>query len=804
METNSTLLWIPLLPIIGAAFNILFGRHLSRRTVHVVGVGVIVAAFVVALTAVAGPLWDAFAAWKNGTDGAGAPILRQHLYTWIEVGRLKLDFTFHLDTLSAVMILIITFVGSLIHLYSTGYMSHEPRYAAYFGYLNLFTGSMLVLVLGANMPMMFIGWEGVGLCSYLLIGFWFENENYATAGRKAFVVNRIGDFAFILGMFVLFWGMKASGAESIGLDFMNLRSPAAVEMFESSYNSVRMIEPSGGFLDERFAFFAGLLFFIGACGKSAQIPLYVWLPDAMAGPTPVSALIHAATMVTAGVYMIARLSFLYMSSATAMAIVAGIGALTALLAAFMAFAQTDLKKVLAYSTVSQLGFMFVAVGSGAFVAGIFHLMTHAFFKAGLFLGAGSVMHAMSGSGDMTKMGGLRRKLPITHGAFFVYCWAIAGLPLMSGFFSKDEILAGAFFANGEGWFPGYGYILFGILTLAAIGTAIYMYRLYFMVFSGECRADEETQSHIHESPPSMTIPLAVLGVLAVFAGFLGLPHIGSLPNLLGSWLVPSIFYDGNGLASTLVDYEMAGHFLDGKVVKMVPHSAAWIGGLMGAATLFAIIGVAIAYKLFNGKTAPAVDHFVTSERGSKLYDLSKNKLYVDEIYEKAFIGPFRNVAMALFKFVDKFVIDGVFVNGSAFVVDFFSKSVLSRVQNGNIQRYIAAMCVGLATVFVLAWRTNSFIFSTSPEMKWKEKGEGVVEVEILPGFGPESKNVTVHWDFDGDDKADVDEQGKKLIGTVQSRWLDPKVGHKVKVWTAEEKTGDTNSGTLVVPVRGAN
>ena len=506
------LAWIPLLPLLGALVNLTLGRRLPRAWVHTIAIAAVGLSFAIAASLVFGPIRQMF------HDGQGGVGITQVLYTWIEVGSFKAQLALRLDTLSSVMILIVTFIGTLIHLYSAGYMAHDPRYSAFFGYLNLFTGSMLILVLAANMPVMFIGWEGVGLCSFLLIGFWFENEAYATAGRKAFVVNRIGDFAFLLGMFLLFWATKNQGSvDGASLDFAALKSSAVSDAYTQGFWG-----------DERLAAAAGILLFIGACGKSAQLPLFVWLPDAMAGPTPVSALIHAATMVTAGVYMVCRLSFLYASSTTALIVVSTVGLLTALSAAFMAFAQTDLKKVLAYSTVSQLGFMFVAAGTGNWVAAIFHLGTHAFFKACLFLGAGSVMHALEheGShtpGDITTMGGLARRLPLTHGTFLVSCLAIAGIFPFSGFFSKDEILAGAFTVHPPGWPAIYGKVLWGGLLLAALGTAFYMWRLYFLVFRGEARSDAAKQAH--ESPWTMTLPLVVLAFAAWIVNVFAMPLV---------------------------------------------------------------------------------------------------------------------------------------------------------------------------------------------------------------------------------------------------------------------------------------
>jgi NADH-quinone oxidoreductase subunit L len=670
------LIWA--LPLIGALINLfLFPvlRIRSKTLVQIVAVSSVALSFVVAMALITGPLWKSYAAYKAGSAPAPQGMYYQ-LYEWIHVGSLKLNLGFRLDTLSAVMVFVITFVGTLIHIYSAGYMDHDPRFRTYFGYLNLFTGSMLILVLADSLPVMFIGWEGVGMCSYLLIGFWFDKEENANAGRKAFIVNRIGDFAFILGMLLLYWGLTKDGASS-ALAFSEFSTPAAKTMFEGTL-----------WYGERFAAFAGILLFIGACGKSAQIPLYVWLPDAMAGPTPVSALIHAATMVTAGVYMIARMSYLYASSTTAMAVVAGIGALTALVAAFMAFAQTDLKKVLAYSTVSQLGFMFVAVGVGAYWVGIFHVATHAFFKAGLFLGAGSVMHAMGGSGDITKMGGLAKRIKITHITFLIFCLAIAGFPLLSGFFSKDEIVASAFFTEQEGWWVHYGKLLAGTLILAAAGTALYMFRLYFLVFHGECRADQKTQDHIHESPVSMTAPLVVLAVFAIFAGLFGLPHLSGFSSLahhipqLGDWLSPSV-RDG-----------VAGH----------ASSAGLAWGLMGAATLAGLGGIAVAWFLYGrGVPSRLVERFVDSPAGSKVYDLSKSKLYVDEGYEWAILKPFRWTARALWEFADKFVIDLLFVNGAAFVVNLFGRAA-RWFHNGQIQRYMTGLLVGGALIVYFATR----------------------------------------------------------------------------------------------------
>ena len=522
---------IPLLPFLGAAILMLFGRKWSRDTVVAVAAGAIAGSCLVALDAF-------FTALPLAAPSGG---LHDTVGTWIAAGPLKIDLAFRMDGLSGLLCLIITFIGFLIHIYSSGYMEHDPDYPRFFAYLNLFCGSMLVLVLGDSLPVMFIGWEGVGLCSYLLIGFWYKETANANAGKKAFIVNRIGDFGFLIGMFLLF---QYSGT----LNFQEITANANSAVAGSGLMTTLF---PGTIFAAPVAFWAAVFLFVGATGKSAQIPLYVWLPDAMAGPTPVSALIHAATMVTAGVYMVARMHAVYLLSPGALAIVTAIGALTALFAAIIGFAQNDMKKVLAYSTVSQLGFMFVGVGTGNFEGGIFHLFTHAFFKAGLFLCAGSVMHAMSGSGDITIMGGLRKKLPWTHGVFVV-CWlAICGI-VFSGFLSKDSIIAGAMSADETMKdFAWVGRDAGFVLSVAALGTAFYMSRLYFLVFSGESRASHEVQHHIHESPGSMVGPLVVLAIGAALGGLIGLP--GSLFehadwNLLDRELIAGARRGGGGLA----------------------------------------------------------------------------------------------------------------------------------------------------------------------------------------------------------------------------------------------------------------
>jgi NADH-quinone oxidoreductase subunit L len=760
------LLWIPLLPIIGSALNLLLGRRLSKGTIHTIAVSAVGLAFALSAYLVFGPLWKEF---KAGHGGVG---IEQTAYTWIEVGAFKAQLAFRLDTLSAVMILIITFIGSLIHIYSTGYMHNETEsgYARYFGYLNLFTGSMLILVLAANLPVMFIGWEGVGLCSFLLIGFWYENENYAAAGRKAFVVNRIGDFAFLLGMFLLYWAVKdtaVANATRGSLDFANLKDP-----------SVGAAYVQGFWGNERLAAAAGILLFIGACGKSAQLPLFVWLPDAMAGPTPVSALIHAATMVTAGVYMICRMSFLYSASTTALIVVSTVGLLTALAAAFMAFAQTDLKKVLAYSTVSQLGFMFVAAGTGNWTAAIFHLGTHACFKACLFLGAGSVMHGMEhgGShtpGDITTMGGLRKHMPITRITFMISCLAIAGIFPFSGFFSKDEILAGAWLVHPPGWPVWYGKILWGGLLIAALGTAFYMWRLYFLVFSGNERSEEAKKAH--ESPFSMVGVLAVLALFATIVGFLGLPHLEALhhiPNIfhgLSSWLEPSV-------AQTWLDpkvaevQHIAGHGSDGTIFV-----------LMAVALSIGVLGIGIAYVLYGRGPSPTVERLVEGPLASA-YNASKHKLWFDEIYDTIIVRPFRTLARGLYEVVDRFVIDTVAVNGTAFVVGLFGR-VSRWVQNGNVQRYVSGLAVGAALVFFIS------DCGRKPSFAYRVNGP-VIEFHAEPGAGIGGSRARLRWDFDGDGNPDMDASGKP-IDTVDVTVRAGEVGSQVTLWIEDPITRET-------------
>ncbi len=567
----------------------------------------------------------------------------QKLYTWMSAGEsFSVNIGFHVDALTTVMLLVITGVGFLIHVYSIGYMQHERGYTRYFAYLNLFVFAMLLLVLANNYVMMFIGWEGVGLCSYLLIGYWYEKKSATDAGKKAFIVNRIGDFGFLLGMFTLF---AAFGTLEFNTIFEHAVSGSFTQVFGASTLVI-----------------ATLLLFVGAVGKSAQIPLYVWLPDAMEGPTPVSALIHAATMVTAGVYMVARSSILFDLAHTGV-VVAWIGVLTALFAATMALAANDIKRVLAYSTVSQLGYMFVAVGVGAYASGIFHLMTHAFFKGLMFLTAGSVMHAMANELDMRKMGGLKSKLPITYWTFLIGALAISGFPLLSGFWSKDEILHSA-------WTSGQPAIyVIGLVT--AFLTAFYMFRLIFVTFHGESRVDHHVASHLHESPPVMWVPLVLLAIPSAVIG-----------AIVGWGGHDSIFH----------------HFLSG---AFTAHEGAAEHGASGSALPFMVIssivglaGIGLAYVRYRDR-APQM-----AEPTNPLHKLLIHKYYVDETYNAVFVQPIKGVSHYLFwKIMDVGIIDGI-VNAVAFLTRGIG-GLIRRLQTGEVPSYVMSMLVGI--IIILAY-----------------------------------------------------------------------------------------------------
>ena len=656
MDTDFPLYLIPLLPLLGALLNLVLGKRLGKGFVSVMGCTVIACAMALS--------WlGAIRLWQN--DGL---TLHDQLFAgdWFHATEaiashsIAIKAGLLLDRLSSTMTLVITTCGFFIHVYSTGYMIEDEGYHRYFAYLNLFTGAMLILVLGDSLPVTFVGWEGVGLCSYLLIGFWFTKEANAYAGRKAFVVNRIGDFGFLLGMFMIF-------AAASTLNYEDLAQPGAMHALGTPFHA-----------GATYGTIAALLLFIGCCGKSAQLPLYVWLPDAMAGPTPVSALIHAATMVTAGVYLVARMHFLFEIDPFVLAVIACVGAATALYAATMGLVARPIKKILAYSTVSQLGFMFIGVGTKAFSAGIFHLVTHAFFKAGLFLGAGSIMHALAGEEDVFKMGGLRKKLPITHITFLIYCLAIAGVVPFAGFFSKDAILAGAweFDYPSVATFPHWlGHVIYGVGIVAAACTAFYMFRCYFLVFHGAPR-DQHLYEHAHESPREMTIPLIAMAVGSVALGFLGLPS--EKYNLLREWL-PA------GLSSATSEPE-----------------GGTLWALMAVATVVSLAGIAVAWRLYGRGPSEATDRMANGAGG--LYRLVLDKYRIDELYDFLIVKPLRKTAWFLWRVVDAFVIDLVLVRGSAAVVDRTGR-ILRYLQNGDAQRYVVGVIFGAGILLLVAARS---------------------------------------------------------------------------------------------------
>jgi NADH-quinone oxidoreductase subunit L len=667
--TEILLRWIVLVPLLGAAVNGLLNRRLPRQAAGLLACAAVGVSFVMSVVVFL----------RLTGMSADSRFLSDTVTTWMGLGNFRVDLGFAIDPLSGVMALIVTGVGFLIHIYSLGYMAHDDGFQRFFTYLNLFIFAMMMLVLGENLLMLFVGWEGVGLCSYLLISFWFNDEANAAAGKKAFVVNRVGDFGFLLGIFL------------IGTHLLpHLDGSEGVFSFQVMQHHVGLLAPAATAIC--------LLLFVGATGKSAQIPLYIWLPDAMAGPTPVSALIHAATMVTAGVYMVARMNFLFVLSPTAMAVVAAIGVATAFFASTIALTQNDIKKVLAYSTVSQLGYMMLACGVGAFAAGIFHVMTHAFFKALLFLGSGSVIHAMSNEQDMRVMGGLRKKLPITYSTFMVGTLAIAGVFPLAGFFSKDEILWKAFSSEGGGVLPWV------IGFLAAGMTAFYMMRLVVLTFFGENRATSEVQHHIHESPWTMTMPLVVLAVLSVIGGWIGWPHFMGGANWFEAWLEP-VFAGGAGHGAVEAAHgaaaaghgaaEAAGH-AGGHAGGHADTTMEWI--LASASFAWGLLGLAVGWFVYMKKTTLA-ETFRTMG-GGFMHRVLLNKYYVDEAYEGVFLRPgFALSKHVLWKGVDAGLIDGLLVNGSAMTVAIVG-AVLRVFQNGMIRLYAWSFTIGV-TVYVL-------------------------------------------------------------------------------------------------------
>jgi len=629
MNNVLQIVWlIPFLPLLGFLINGLGRKQLSKTLSGIIGSGVILISFVISL-------WVFFNVKGGNTHVA-------HYFNFIDVNAIKIGFDFQIDQLSALFLLIITGVGLLIHVYSTSYIHEEDSkdFAKYFSFLNLFVFSMLLLVMGANYVIMFIGWEGVGLCSYLLIGYWFKNTSFNNAAKKAFIMNRIGDLGFLLAVF---WLIKKLGTADYHTAFDIIVNHKAATFTPVDVTGIT------------------ILLFIGATGKSAQIPLYTWLPDAMAGPTPVSALIHAATMVTAGIYMIARSNVLYSANGAEISrnIIAVIGLATALLAASIALKQNDIKKVLAYSTVSQLGFMFIALGCGNYTAAVFHVMTHAFFKALLFLGSGSVIHAMGGEQDITKMGGLNRYLRITQITFLIGCLAIAGCPPFSGFFSKDAILVGAFENNK---------VLWVLAVFAAMMTAYYMFRLYFLTFSGKFRGTHDQEHHLHESPTAMTLPLIILAILAVIGGFVGVPHILNGHNEIATFLQPVIpIHENANPLSSSTEY-----------------------GLMIGTTVAMFIAGLLAYLQHRNYVA---------KENKGLGKVLANKWYIDELYQSIIVKPIQSIAAFLNNVVEKKGIDG-FVNGVGKAVNYGSRQA-RLLQSGHVGNYVLLMVIGILILFIV-------------------------------------------------------------------------------------------------------
>lgn len=633
----SELVWlIPLLPLIGFIVNGLGRNVLSKGIIGALGSAVVLISFVCSCVL----FLEVYQSRQSGQDG----IIQQHLFDWISVGHLNIGLSFLVDPLSAIMLLIVTGIGFLIHIYSIGYMQQDCGFGKFFAYLNLFIFFMLLLVLGSNYLVMFIGWEGVGLCSYLLIGFWYKNKSYASAAKKAFVMNRIGDLGFLLAVFLI---LGTFGSLEFSTVFPAAKNFAAGDMTVVSIT---------------------ILLFIAATGKSAQIPLFTWLPDAMAGPTPVSALIHAATMVTAGIYMIARSNVLFVLSPFTLQLITVIAIGTALLAAAIALTQNDIKKVLAYSTVSQLGYMFLGLGVGAFTGAFFHVLTHAFFKALLFLGAGSVIHGMSDEQDMRKMGGLKKAMPVTFITMLIGTIAISGIPPFSGFFSKDEILANAFAANPVLWILGF---------IGALMTAFYMFRMLFMTFYGPFRGNDEQKHHLHESPKSMTLPLIVLAILSIVGGAINFPAVLGGNHWLEDFLQP-VFAESKALVP---------------MVQHLEHSTEYM--LMAISVVGVLIMVAWAYARY------VKDQQIPSQDGQPrgfLANLSYRKFYVDELYDAVVVRPIHWLSSFLGTIVDRNGIDGM-VNGAGKAA-FDTGKVLRLLQNGNVGFYLLMMVIGVIAIFV--------------------------------------------------------------------------------------------------------
>ena len=640
------LIWlVPLLPLLGWLILGLFGNRLSKGLAGLIGCSTILGAFIISVSVFTTVLGDVAVSEIFNVGGAHTGSTTVHLFSWLHAGNFSVNFSFLVDPLSCLFLLIITGVGFLIHVYSTAYMKADEGFARFFAYLNLFVFFMLLLVLGDNYLIMFVGWEGVGLCSYLLIGFWFKNTSYNNAAKKAFIMNRIGDLGFLLGILLIFITFGS-------LNYVNVFDIAG--------------SPAAGLAGNTTIKYIALLLFIGAIGKSAQIPLYTWLPDAMAGPTPVSALIHAATMVTAGIYMIARSNILYTLSPFAMDVVAVTGICTALFAATIGLFQNDIKKVLAYSTVSQLGLMFLGLGVGAYTGSVFHVMTHAFFKALLFLAAGSVIHALHHEQDIRRMGGLKKYLPVTFLTFLIGTIAISGIPPFAGFFSKDEILAHAYEKSPVLWFFG---------VVASLLTAFYMFRLLFLTFFGSFRGSEKQEHHLHESPKAMTIPLMALALLSIIGGFVGIPEVFSKNS----------------------------HFLESFLAPVFARSESrmlYVGGEGSTEMLHMVIAVAgalamafIAWRYFiKGKNVPVED----DEEVSKVQKLVYNKYFVDELYEAVITKPFNWISGIFYRIIELKLVDG-FVNGIGSGVKWCA-GMFRYLQNGNVGFYIFAMVLSILLI----------------------------------------------------------------------------------------------------------
>ena len=634
----SLIILIPLLPLIGFVINGIGFKKIPKNLAGIIGSTAALGAFVISLMA-----WFGFS--------GQAQIIP--IFDWITVGSLNIPFSFQIDQLSLLMLLVVTGVGSLIHIYSVGYMSHDEGFGKFFAFLNLFLFFMLLLVMGSNYVIMFIGWEGVGLCSYLLIGFWNKVTNYNNAARKAFIMNRIGDLGFLLGIFLI---------------IQNFGTVEYIQVFEKA---------AGMSVGNTAVVAITLLLFVGAMGKSAQIPLYTWLPDAMAGPTPVSALIHAATMVTAGIYMVVRSNVLYALAPSSLEIVAIVGLVTALLAASIGLFQNDIKKVLAYSTVSQLGYMFMALGVSAYSSAMFHVMTHAFFKALLFLGAGSVIHAMSDEQDIRNMGGLRKKLPITFITFLIATIAISGIPPFAGFFSKDEILAHVYQHNKLMWVLGIA---------GSIMTSFYMFRLLYLTFFGTFRGTHEQEHHLHESPLAMTLPLMILAVLSVVGGMLNIPHVLGGHEWLSHFMEP-LFENAKHANPALMAHEHIEHSTEYMLM-----------GLSVGAALLAML--AARYVFITKQDIPAADG---QEAG--LQKVIYNKYYIDELYEVVFVNPVRKLSNALYSF-GEFGINSV-VDGSGSLVK-ASSNQFRKLQTGETSYYVFVMVLGIAAILI--WNFSPFLF----------------------------------------------------------------------------------------------